>query len=145
MRPVAAGVAFFGLAGAAVRAHGVGPAAALAAALAAGVAAAVAAALLLRTLLRFESDGTVHLDRAVGAEATVYVPIAAGGTGKVQLALQGRLVECSATSADGASYATGAQVLVVDRAPNGGLLVAADPAAPVRRGVPDPFPRRVLP
>jgi hypothetical protein len=64
----------------------------------------------------------------------VYVPVSARAAGKVQLALQGRLVECTATAADGASYPTGARVLVVDVAPDGGLLVAADPAAPSARG-----------
>ena len=73
----------------------------------------------------------------------MYVPVAPGAAGKVQLALQGRLVECSATAADGASYPTGARVLVVDVAPGGGVLVAADPAAPPTRGA--PTPPRTLP
>jgi hypothetical protein len=60
--------------------------------------------------------------------------VTARAAGKVQLTLQGRLVECSATAADGGSYPTGARVLVVDVAPDGGLLVAADPAAQVAGG-----------
>jgi hypothetical protein len=94
----------------------------------------VLTAALLRTLLRLDSDGTVRLERAVGAEATVYVPVSAGAAGKVQLTLQGRLVECSATAADGGAYATGARVLVVGVTRDGGVLVAEDPAAPSARG-----------
>jgi membrane protein implicated in regulation of membrane protease activity len=142
LRPFAAAVAFFGLAGAAVRARGGDVTAALLVAAPVGLVAAVLTALLLRTLLRFESDGTVRLERALGSSATVYVPIPAGGAGKVQLALQGRLVECSATAADRVTYPTGARVLVVDVTPDGGLLVAADPAAPAtpaaRGGLPSP-------
>jgi hypothetical protein len=138
LRPLAAGVAFFGLAGAAVRARGGSTGAALLAAVPAALAAAALTAALLRTLLRLDSDGTVRLEGAVGAEATVYVPVRGAAAGKVQLALQGRLVECSATAADGGSYPTGARVLVVDVAPEGGLLVAADPAAPAARGGPTP-------
>ncbi len=134
LRPLAAAVAFFGLAGAAVLARGGGVPAALVAAVPAGVVAAALTAALLRLLLRFESDGAVRLDAARGADATVYVPIPPGGAGKVQLALQGRLVECTATAADTAAYPTGARVLVVDVTPDGGLLVAADPAAPPARG-----------
>jgi hypothetical protein len=138
LRPLAAGVAFFGLAGAAVRARGGSTGAALLAAVPAALAAAALTAALLRTLLRLDSDGTVRLEGAVGAEATVYVPVRGAAAGKVQLALQGRLVECSATAVDDASYPTGARVLVVDVAPDGGLLVAADPTAPLARG---PLPR----
>jgi hypothetical protein len=136
LRPMAAAVAFFGLAGAAVLSRGGSVPAALGAAGGAGLAAALTTAALFRLLLRFEHDGTVRLDRALGAEGTVYLAIPPGGAGKVQLALQGRLVECSATAADGAAYPTGARVLVVDVAPGGGLLVAADPAAPAGRGAP---------
>jgi hypothetical protein len=62
LRPLAAAVAFFGLAGAAVRARGGGVPAALLVAAPAGLAAAVLTALLLRALLRFETDGTVRLE-----------------------------------------------------------------------------------
>jgi membrane protein implicated in regulation of membrane protease activity len=138
LRPMAAALAFFGLAGAAVQARGGGTAAALLAAVPAALAAAVATAALLRSLVRLDSDGTVRLEGAVGGEATVYVPVSARAAGKVHLALQGRVVECSATAVDDASYPTGARVLVVDVAPDGGLLVAADPTAPLARG---PLPR----
>jgi hypothetical protein len=136
LRPLAAGLTFFGLAGAALRGRGTELITAVPVAGGAGVLAAVLTAALLRVLLRLESDGTVRLDDAPGREAVVYVPIPAGGAGKVQLALQGRLVESLATAADGHAYPTGARVLVVDRAPDGGLLVAADPAAPHGRGAP---------
>jgi hypothetical protein len=139
LRPLAAGLTFFGLAGAALRGRGAEWATAVPAATGAGALAAVLTAALLRSLLRFESDGAVRLDDAPGREAVVYVAIPAGGAGKVQLALQGRLVESLATAADGLAYPTGARVLVVDRAPDGGLLVAADPAAPPGRGAPPPY------
>jgi hypothetical protein len=131
LRTLAAAIAGFGLAGAGLRAGGTSPVLTLAGALAIGLVAGLAVAALTRLLLRFESDGTVQLARAVGLPATVYVPIprSGGGSGKVQLALQGRVVECTAITADDAPLATGSSVLVVDVANGDTLVVATDPVA----------------
>lgn len=131
LRTLAASIAGFGLAGAGLRASGTSSGLTLAGALATALVAGLAVAALTRLLLRFESDGTVQLSRAVGLPATVYVPIprSGGGSGKVQLALQGRVVECTAVTADDAPLATGSTVLVVDVANGDTLVVATDPVA----------------
>ena len=134
LRTLAAAIAGFGLAGAGLLAAGSPGGVSLAGALAVALIAGAGVAALTRLLLRFESDGTVQLARAVGLTATVYVPIpgAGGGSGKVTLALQGRLVECQAVTADDAPLPTGATVLVVDVANGDTLVVAPDPVAAAR-------------
>lgn len=113
VRAIAAGVAFFGLAGMWVEATGRGAWLALAVALAAGGAAALAIARVMRQALRLESDGSVHIEQAVGNAATVYLSIPGGSTpGKVHLALGGRTVEYQALSRH--PMPTGAPVVVVD-------------------------------
>jgi hypothetical protein len=130
LRVLSAAVAAFGLAGLGLRAAGVGPTLAAAGAVALALAAGGSVAALTRALLRFERDGVVRLSGAVGRPATVYVPIpaAGGGAGKVQLALQGRLVEATAVSAEPAALATGAPVVVVDVTEGETLVVAPDPS-----------------
>lgn len=130
VRALCAGVAFFGLAGAFAESRGLGLVPAVVVGLAAGGAAATGVAALTRQLLRFESDGAPQLGNALGATATVYVPVPAsrGGAGKVQLTLQGRVVECVAVTGDERPLATGAPVLVID-VDGETLVVAADPAA----------------
>ncbi|GLC26122.1 hypothetical protein [Roseisolibacter agri] len=131
LRTVAAALAAFGLAGAGLLAAGAGSGVSLAAAVGTGVAAGVAVAALTRVLLRFESDGVVQLAHAVGLPATVYVaiPAAGGGAGKVQLALQGRIVDCAAVAADPQPLASGQAVVVVDVTDGDTLVVAPDPTA----------------
>ena len=131
LRTFAALLAGFGLAGAGLLASGAGRGTALAAAVAAGLAAGAAVAALTRVLLRFESDGAVQLARAIGRPATVYVSIpgAGGGAGKVQLTLQGRIVDCPAVAADPLPLASGLSVVVVDVTDDNTLVVAPDPSA----------------
>lgn len=135
LRTVAAAVAGFGLAGAGLLSAGLGRGSALAGALAAALVAGAAVVLLTRLLLRFESDGTVRLAGAIGRPATVYVSIpgAGGGAGKVQLSLQGRIVDCAAIAADATPLATGLPVVVVDVQDDRTLVVAPDPSAPAAR------------
>jgi hypothetical protein len=130
LRVLSAAVAAFGLAGLGLRAAGVGPAAAAVGAVALALVAGAAVAALTRALLRFERDGVVRLAGAVGRPATVYVPIpaAGGGAGKVQLALQGRVVEAAAVCAEPAALATGAPVVVVDVTEGETLVVVPDPS-----------------
>jgi membrane protein implicated in regulation of membrane protease activity len=116
VRSLAAAVAFFGVGGLGARAVGLPAPVAVLVALVAGMAASIATAAAMRALLRLERDATVRLDRAVGAAATVYVPIPGdgAGAGKVLLTLQGRTVECQAVTTDPRVLPTGTAVTVVD-------------------------------
>ncbi len=123
VRSISAAVAFFGVGGLAARALGVPTPFAALVGLVTGMAASVATAAAMRAMLRLERDGTVRLAGAVGASATVYVPIpgAGGGAGKVLLTLQGRTVECQAVTSDSRVLPTGTSVTVVD-VPAGDLV-----------------------
>lgn len=115
LRALAAGAAFFGLTG--FELLRAGWAAWLVALLAvgAGLVAMLVVALLLRTMLRFETDGTVRIENALWLPGTVYVPIpgAQTGAGKITLSVQGRLVEYQAVTRE-AALPTGTDVTVVD-------------------------------
>jgi hypothetical protein len=131
LRVLSAALAGFGVAGMGLRSSGVSAPLAAAGAVATALVAGAAVAALTRALLRFERDGAVRLSGAVGRPATVYVsiPPAGGGAGKVQLALQGRVVEATAVSGETASLATGAPVVVVDVTDGETLVVVPDPSA----------------
>ncbi|MEO7361691.1 MAG: hypothetical protein ABI120_15275 [Gemmatimonadaceae bacterium] len=81
-----------------------------------GTAAMFSVAFMMRTILKFEHDGSIDIQRAIGESAMVYIPIPAadGGTGKVTLALQGRTVEYQAVTTEGVSLPTGTAVLIVE-------------------------------
>lgn len=127
-RSITAGLAFFGVAGAAAARAGWRPGLAAFAGVVAGLVAMLAVAWVMSQLLRLEDDGTVRVERALGAPATVYlaIPGAKGGAGKVTLTLQGRTVEYQAVTA-GAPLPTGAPVVVVDVVAPDMLEVAASP------------------
>jgi hypothetical protein len=127
-RSITAGVAFFGVAGAGALRAGLGATLATGLGIAAGLAAMLAVAWIMSQLLRLEDDGTVRVERAVGAPATVYlaIPGARAGAGKVTLTLQGRTVEYEAVTA-GAPLPTGSPVVVLDVVAPGTLEVAAHP------------------
>jgi hypothetical protein len=127
-RSITAGLAFFGVAGAAAARAGWRPGLVAFCAVTAGLVAMTAVAWIMSQLLRLEDDGTVRLEGAVGAAATVYlaIPGAHGGVGKVTLTLQGRTVEYEAVTA-GARLPTGAPVVVVDVVAPGTLEVTLTP------------------
>lgn len=81
----------------------------------AGIAAAVATAYLTRQMMRFESDGSLRIENAVGESATVYLPVPAHrrGSGKIQFKLQGRTVELAAIANEADAIPTGAPVIVI--------------------------------
>jgi hypothetical protein len=60
------------------------------------------------------AEGTVHIDRAVGQNGSVYltIPAARGGVGKVLVPVQNRTMEYKAVTPD-AELPTGANVVVV--------------------------------
>jgi len=126
IRSLAAGVAFFGLAGLATRSLGIVMSSA--AAVIAGVAAAVGVAAIVKTFGRLERDGTLSLDTAVGTTGTVYLSIPGhrAGPGKVHLTVQNRLVECAALTADDA-LPTGTSVLVIDLEGRDTVVVVRNP------------------
>jgi hypothetical protein len=115
VRALSAGVAFFGVTGSAALAGGAPAWLATLAAAVVGSAAMVAVAAIVRGMARFESDGVVRIEGAIGSPGTVYLRIPAGraGAGKVMLALQDRLVELRAVTS-GDELPTGASVVVVD-------------------------------
>lgn len=113
-RSVVAALAVFGLAGLGSNASGWSPYFTVVVALGAGAAALFVVAWTMRLLYGLKDDGTVHIERAVGHQGTVYltVPGENHGTGKVLLNLQNRTVECLAVTSKG-SLATGLPVVVV--------------------------------
>lgn len=69
----------------------------------------------MKLIGRLGEDGTVRIQRAIGQEGTVYIPIPGGKTkaGKVQLRLQNRLLEYAAVTNSVERLPTGMQVKVV--------------------------------
>jgi hypothetical protein len=115
-RTLVAALAFFGIAGKAMLAAGKSNGASLAVALAAGLGAMYAVYALMRALYGLQSDGTFRIRNSIGQCGSVYIPIAAQrqGVGKVQLKVQGRLVELAAMTEHGERLSTGAQVEVIE-------------------------------
>jgi hypothetical protein len=113
-RSVAAALTFFGLTGLTSVANlQHEPELSLGLALLGGAAALFGVAYLMRMPHRLKSDGTVHIERAVGQNGTVYLSIPGhkAGKGKVTLRLQNRTVECQAVTPH-QQLATGSQVVV---------------------------------
>lgn len=113
-------VAFFaigGWVGVALIDLGAHPALASLAALAAGFAALILVAWIVRLLLGLQSSGNMSIDNAIGLVGEVYlrIPGGSGGSGKISLVLQGRLVEIDALTEEADAIETGAQVRVIRR------------------------------
>lgn len=96
VRGIVAFLAMAGWVGAASLDMGAHPVAALLLSLAAGVGAMFLVAWLLRASLKLQQSGNLDLANAVGLTGEVYIPIAAGGKGKVTLVVQERFVEMDA-------------------------------------------------
>lgn len=105
---------FFGLGGLASLRGGLENLPALFVALGAGSVALYLVAYLMKSLSRLQSRGNVSLANAIGLVGKVYlrVPGERSGVGKVHVVVQGRLVECRATTA-GPEIPTGAQARVI--------------------------------
>src|SRR5207302_3380790 len=84
-------------------------------ALAAGGAAMAVVAWVMQSLAKLQSDGSVRIERALGAPATVYLTIPArnSGAGKVHVKVQNRLMEYQAITSQHQELPTGANVVVV--------------------------------
>src|SRR5438270_10932131 len=115
-RTIVAALLFFGLAGLAASARVTqGPLLPLAMAVAAGGAAMAVVAWVMQTLAKLQTDGSVRIERAVGAPATVYLTLPAqnSGAGKVHVKVQNRLMEYQAITSQHQELPTGANVVVV--------------------------------
>jgi membrane protein implicated in regulation of membrane protease activity len=114
-RTLVAALTFFGLAGMAARSAELSLVNQLLIGLACGIGAMYLVHWLMSLMYRLSEDNTVRINRAVGREGTVYLPVPAGrtGPGKIQLRLQGRMMEYEAVTAAPANLPTGARVVVV--------------------------------
>lgn len=70
-----------------------------------------------------QSDGTINIKNAIGAHGSVYLNIQSGGSGQVQVPVQGALKIFDAVSKDGQKINTGEKIIVVDVADNSTLIV----------------------
>lgn len=114
LKTVVAFLTFFGLSGLAAGRAQFSTTMTLVSSVGAGLVSVYIVAWLMAALARLQSRGNLDLARAPGNTAKVYVLIPAErkGSGKVTLALQGRMVECKAVT-DGAEISTGTQVQVL--------------------------------
>jgi membrane protein implicated in regulation of membrane protease activity len=79
-----------------------------------GLAAMFFMAWFFRSALRLQSAGNIDMRNCLGKNATVYIPIPPGrtGKGKVTLTVQGRFTEADAMTDSSAALKTGAEVVV---------------------------------
>lgn len=136
-RTLVAAATFFGLAGMASRAASLSLVNQLLIALACGVGAMYLVHWLMSLMYRLSEDNTVRINRAVGREGMVYLPVPAGktGPGKVQLRLQGRMMEYEAVTSAMSDLPTGARVVVVGVVAGNVLEVAPTEQSPVEATV----------
>lgn len=81
---------------------------------------------IFRFIASLQSDGTVRVQRAMGAGGTVYLRIPADGSGQVQVEVDGRLRMYDAVSSKKEEIKTGEQITVVWVQDNGVLVVDKD-------------------
>lgn len=79
----------------------------------AGFITMLAIAWAMLSMQKLQSSGTLKMENAIGCEGKVYLSIPAGGTGKVNIAVQGSLREFEAVAADKTAIPTGTTVKVV--------------------------------
>ena len=115
-RSIIAAMTFFGLAGVASLQANLHEFLSLVIALVAGFLAMYGVHFLMQSLHRLRHDGTVRVGRAVGQRGSVYLPIPPNdsGTGKVQLQIQGRIMEYNAVTSGNAQLSTGTAVAVTE-------------------------------
>ena len=114
-RSICAAVTFFGLGGLAAAASPSFSSLSFPISLASGFVAMVAVGWLMSLLSNLQAEGTVHIERAVGTSATVYltIPPAGEGAGKVTVKVQNRTMEYRAVTQEKQAFKTGESVLVV--------------------------------
>ncbi len=114
-RTIVAGLAFFGLTGMALQGVETNDTLRFLFSAGAGLVAIFIVSWIMRSLSRLNADGTLRIQKAVGAMGTVYlsIPGAKGGAGKVHVSVLGRLMEYRAITAH-AGLPTGTKVIVVN-------------------------------
>jgi membrane protein implicated in regulation of membrane protease activity len=80
-------------------------------------------ALVFSGLSKFQSDGTIRMENALGQEGVVYLGIPGDGIGKVQIVIQGGQKIFDARASDKAAFRTGDRVRVVSVTPDNMLIV----------------------
>lgn len=99
LQGVTAFLLMFGLTGfVMLRNFGLHPGWAIGGGTAAGAVMVFLVGCVFRSFLKLQASGTLNLQNAVGQEGTVYLRIPVGGTGKVQVPVQGRLLTLDAVS-----------------------------------------------
>jgi membrane protein implicated in regulation of membrane protease activity len=112
----------FGLVGfALLREDRVGGGIALLGALAAGLGTVWLISRIFAAVKKLQSSGTLENTAAIGEQGSVYLTIRAGGRGKVQVSMKGRLREFEAVAGNGEEIRTGERITVTDV--NGSVLV----------------------
>ncbi|MEM0915929.1 MAG: hypothetical protein AAGK09_15140 [Planctomycetota bacterium] len=131
LRSLSGGALFFGLVGKTALVYGASDTSAALYATAAGGTALYAVYWVFKQVFRLETSGNEDVRNALGLPAKVYVPIppAGEGAGKVQLKMQGRLVEYQAVADGAAKLATGRHVVVTGIVNSSTLRVAPEEAA----------------
>ncbi|NLT11917.1 MAG: hypothetical protein GXY06_05865 [Clostridiaceae bacterium] len=82
-------------------------------ALIAGILALLFVAFMIKLTKKLQADGKIDYKNAIGKNAKVYITIPADGrSGKVNLTLQGRFVECDAVTKDGQAIKPGINVVI---------------------------------
>lgn len=113
-RTMVAALTFFGLGGAWSLSSGHGSVQALSIALVAGFIAMYGMYQLMKAIYNLQSSGNVDIRNAVGQPAKIYIPVppSGAGKGKIQVSLQGRIMEYEAVSDDTETLSTGENVVV---------------------------------
>ena len=91
-------------------------------AMAAGIFSVWIIGKILKVMKKLQSEGTLDIRNAIGAEGTVYLTIPASGQGVVQITVQDCLRELTAVSRDKSEIKTGERVIVEEIA-GGNILV----------------------
>jgi hypothetical protein len=127
IRSMVAALTFFGVCGGLATSMGLPPILSMPVALGGGVAAMVIVAWLMQLLMSMREDGTMHIERAIGQPATVYLPVPGkrSGMGKVMVNMPERSLECNALT-DEEELATGAEVQVADILDGNTVLVTRE-------------------
>ncbi len=98
------------------------------AAITTGLLFVVAFIILIRKMMKFESNGTIDMKDCVGKSCDVYlrIPESRTGKGKVQVSINGTIMEFEAVTDDSSKIATGSRVKVIEYLGGGTLLVAKE-------------------
>jgi hypothetical protein len=89
----------------------------------AGLATVAITGLIFTQMKRLQTEGTIHIQNTIGTQGSVYLTIPQGGSGQVQVIVQGSLKIFDAMSKDRKKIATGEKVQVVDVASGNTLIV----------------------